>query len=318
MENKLGLPIEKNKLSAELAISHESNELSLVVLNGEDKGKSYNISKKSRFVIGRGKNCDIVLNDTKSSREHAEIVFANGNYIITDLKSQNGILVNQQKTLQSVLIIDDKIVIGQTWMKLTEDTAHGKTNKHVKEKPVKKKTNKFVFYVLLVLFAFLMFVIPDNKTNTAKRKDSSQTTKKFSEVNSELVNKIADQQKQGDKELQKNIDTIIKRGLRELREKNYYRATLEFTHALDLSPKDSQASFYLRRTYDELDQVIKELSLAAMRDIESLHYQRAIISYCAIIRLLYNFKQDKRYKETTDRINEVELKMGKEKGETSC
>ncbi len=307
----MGLPVEKQKFSAQKIAA----ELSAVILTGEDKGKTFLLKREGRTLIGRGKLCDIVLHDTKSSREHAEIVFVNGQYIITDLKSQNGIMVNQQKTLQTVIEDGDKIIIGQTWIRIIAE----KVQKAKDFSEPKKKTNKLVFYVLLSLFAILMFVIPDSEEVAEQPKKSTlDTVKKFSEVNAELVKKISDQQKQGDKDLQKNIDTIIKRGLRELREKNYYRATLEFTHALDLSPKDSQASFYLRKTHDELDQVIKELNLAAIRDIESLHYQRAIISYCAIMRLLYNFKQDKRYEETKEKIFEVELKMGKEKGETTC
>lgn len=307
----MALPVEKQKFSA----AKITAELSAVILTGEDKGRTFLLKREGRTVLGRGKICDIILHDTKSSREHAEIVFVNGQYVITDLKSQNGIMVNQQKTLQTTLENGDKVVIGQTWIRIIAEKSAAKEE----EKVPKKKTNKLVFYVLLSLFAVLMFVIPENKDESDEaRKNTTTTLKKFSEVNSDLVRKISDQQQKGDKELQKNIDTITKRGLRELREKNYYRATLEFTHALDLSPKDSQASFYLRKTHDELDQVIKELNLAAIRDIESLHYQRALISYCAIMRLLYNFKQDKKYEETKEKIFEVELKLGKEKGETSC
>ena len=307
----MGLPVEKQKFLARKITA----ELSAVILTGEDKGKTFLLKREGRLLIGRGKTCDIVLHDTKSSREHAEIVFVNGQYIITDLKSQNGIMVNQQKTLQAVIDDGDKLIIGQTWIRILAENS-SKVDDSVQPT---KKTNKIVFYILLFLFVVLIFVIPDSEHGDNEgEKGELQTGKKFSEVNSELIKKITDQQRQGDRDLQKNIDTIIKRGLRELREKNYYRATLEFTHALDLSPKDPQASFYLRKTYDELDQVIKELNLAALRDIESLHYKRAIISYCAIMRLLYNFKQDKRYDETKEKIFEVELKMGKEKGETSC
>ena len=145
MEKKLGLPAQRNNLSTEMVTKEESRELSLVVLNGEEKGKIYSINRNGRIVIGRGKNCDVVLNDSKSSREHAEIVFANGVYIITDLKSQNGILVNQQKTLQSVLSNGDKIVVGQTWLRMIEDTTQSKIPDESEEKKPKKKTNKFVF-----------------------------------------------------------------------------------------------------------------------------------------------------------------------------
>lgn len=308
-----------------VAVSTKEDNLSLVILTGEDKGAVYPLDKSRRIVIGRGKLCDVVLKDTKASREHAEIVFASGAFVVTDMKSQNGILVNQQKVLQASLQEGDKIVVGQTWFRIinspekAEDSLFGNTIEDDKNLN-KPKTNKIVFYVLIFLVVFILFFTPDSEDNAAKKRTTSspETIKKMSEVNSELVRKITESQKNTDKEMQKNIDTILKRGLRELREKNYYRAVLEFSHALDVNPKDAQAAFYLRKTYDEQDKVIKELNMAAARDIESLHYQRAIVSYCSILRLLYNFKQDKRYQEAVEKIFEVEEKIGKEKGETKC
>jgi pSer/pThr/pTyr-binding forkhead associated (FHA) protein len=45
---------------------------------------------KDRFVIGRGKHFDLVINSGKVSREHAAIVRENGEYFIEDLGSSNG------------------------------------------------------------------------------------------------------------------------------------------------------------------------------------------------------------------------------------
>ena len=45
---------------------------------------------KDRFLIGRGKHCDLIINSGKVSREHAAIVRENGNYFIEDLGSSNG------------------------------------------------------------------------------------------------------------------------------------------------------------------------------------------------------------------------------------
>lgn len=316
----MNVPLTRPTTNHQLEGKSKDRPLALFVLTGEDKGKSIPLQKETRIVIGRGKMCDLVLKDTKMSREHAEIVFASGAFIITDLKSQNGMIVNQQKVLQASLSEGDKVIIGQTWFRIISDAERNSDlESESEELPQKKKSNKFVFYTLIGLAIFIVFIIPDNVEETKKHRSSGdETVKKLNEVNAELVRKISEKQKMGDKELQKNVGTILKRGLRELREKNYYRATLEFSHALDISPKDSQASFYLRRTYDEQDQAIKELSLAAARDIESLHLQRALVSYCAIMRLLYNFKQDRRYNETIEKIHEVEVKMGKEKGETKC
>jgi hypothetical protein len=45
---------------------------------------------KDRFVIGRGKHCDLVIDSAKISREHATIVREGDGYVIEDLGSSNG------------------------------------------------------------------------------------------------------------------------------------------------------------------------------------------------------------------------------------
>lgn len=52
---------------------------------------------KERFVIGRGKHCDFVINSGKVSREHAVIVRDNGEFFIEDLGSSNGTWFNKQR-----------------------------------------------------------------------------------------------------------------------------------------------------------------------------------------------------------------------------
>ena len=45
---------------------------------------------KDRFVIGRGRHCDLVIDSGKVSREHAVLVRENGGWYIEDLGSSNG------------------------------------------------------------------------------------------------------------------------------------------------------------------------------------------------------------------------------------
>jgi len=54
------------------------------------EGRELERVTKDRFLIGRGKHCDLVINSGKVSREHAAIVRENGEYFIEDLGSSNG------------------------------------------------------------------------------------------------------------------------------------------------------------------------------------------------------------------------------------
>jgi hypothetical protein len=53
-------------------------------------GRELDRVAKDRFLIGRGKHCDLIINSGKVSREHAAIIRENGDYFIEDLGSSNG------------------------------------------------------------------------------------------------------------------------------------------------------------------------------------------------------------------------------------
>ncbi|MGK5082907.1 FHA domain-containing protein [Bdellovibrionota bacterium FG-1] len=63
--------------------------------------------------IGRGKGCDIVLNDKKSSRKNAIIRRAGLSFTIKDLESANGTFVNGSRVSEQELSGDDLIRIGE-------------------------------------------------------------------------------------------------------------------------------------------------------------------------------------------------------------
>lgn len=76
-------------------------------------GDKYPLNKEI-IVIGRGSDCDIVLDDSGISRKHCEIRYTDKGTIIADLGSTNGIYVENEKVPAASLVDGNEILIGRT------------------------------------------------------------------------------------------------------------------------------------------------------------------------------------------------------------
>jgi hypothetical protein len=91
--------------------SPQSSELGavLVIRDGEIAGQSF-VLDRPVISIGRGSECEIVINDASISRNHAQILRqANGHYV-QDLASRNGSKVNNEPLLTPRLLQPGDIV----------------------------------------------------------------------------------------------------------------------------------------------------------------------------------------------------------------
>ena len=76
--------------------------------------KSFAINEGERVTIGRGKEADVVIDNTAISRVHAALEFFDGIYCLYDLKSTNGTTVNGEKVTDMLPISKkDDIQIGK-------------------------------------------------------------------------------------------------------------------------------------------------------------------------------------------------------------
>jgi hypothetical protein len=79
--------------------------------------------------LGRRPDNDLVLNDPRVSRTHAQIRFNRGNYVLFDLNSTGGTLVNGQRIQQCVLKPGDVISLaGFPLIYGEESGAHGSSD----------------------------------------------------------------------------------------------------------------------------------------------------------------------------------------------
>jgi len=95
----------------------KGKRLSLAIIDGSDAGNVFRINKP-RVTIGRS-NADFVINDTEASRQHAAIEVRDTTYLLSDLASTNGTLVDGKKITEPVELQDkSEFVIGTTTLML--------------------------------------------------------------------------------------------------------------------------------------------------------------------------------------------------------
>ncbi len=85
----------------------------LVAINGPHANDRYTLGDQTR--LGRVAGNEIVLADPLTSRQHAKIQSVGGGYLLSDLNSQNGTYVNDQRIHEArQLALGDQIRIGDT------------------------------------------------------------------------------------------------------------------------------------------------------------------------------------------------------------
>lgn len=89
--------------------------LFLRIEQGEGSGRVFTLSAGGVFLIGR-EGADIVLEDQKTSRKHAEIaLYGPDRYFVRDLASTNGTFLNGRRLRdRKELKHEDRIRIGDT------------------------------------------------------------------------------------------------------------------------------------------------------------------------------------------------------------
>jgi len=312
----------------------------LLCMTGKNKGLSYYLKGK-RLVMGRSESVDIQVADAKSSREHAELTQVSDKYVVTDLGSHNGLIVNDLKISQHTLTDGDKIIIGQTVYKFNkydiaeqaleevdeddeewEDDDEYEDDEEEEEKPKKKakaaqtpeeKRKKLLMIVVGVVGLWVLMDEGEKPPPPKQKKTATQENKVDS-----LEERIRRQQQEESKETRDKLEAIIHRGQREFREGNYFRAIKQFNLALILSPANGRASFYLNKAKQRLDAEIDLVFLKAKREAEALRYTEAKNSYCSIVRMLQDRPEDERRIDAENSIAIVEKEMGMLFGEIKC
>ncbi|MFO0676715.1 MAG: FHA domain-containing protein [Polyangiaceae bacterium] len=90
---------------------------------GAERRESF---EKNEINVGRVQGNDLMLPKGNVSKHHARLLFRDGRFIVTDLKSTNGTYVNGRKIAQATIVREgDKIYIGDFVVRLDTGTSNG-------------------------------------------------------------------------------------------------------------------------------------------------------------------------------------------------
>src|SRR5215510_1665211 len=88
---------------------------------GAERKESFD---KNEINVGRVQGNDLMLPKGNVSKHHARLLYRDGRFIVTDLKSTNGTYVNGRKIAQATIVREgDKIYIGDFVLRLDSGQA---------------------------------------------------------------------------------------------------------------------------------------------------------------------------------------------------
>jgi diguanylate cyclase (GGDEF)-like protein len=99
-----------------------NREACLVVINGLDLGKRYELNQTT-ITIGRSSKNDIQIDEDSISRNHAMLSNRGNGYVVRDLGSTNGTYVNDTQIKEQPLVDGNQIRVGRTIFKFLIGTS---------------------------------------------------------------------------------------------------------------------------------------------------------------------------------------------------
>jgi len=301
------------------------------VRQGPDQGASYQLLPP-KVTIGRAPENNVVLQDTKISRQAALIEFTPEQITITDVSGRNTLFVNGEQVTSSALKDGDSIQVGETEFHFIVEAmmlipqGPGLTAPRplssaanplfqTARSPRPQGGNRTVFYIIVLvvggLFAYLLSSSPSIKkeglvlrTNDAVEKDiqssetrSDEIIKKRTFANEEERTRFEEAQKH------------YLEGFRDYQKAQWMRAMRSFETALAIDPENQLARRYYKLSEKQRDEQIANLSLEGRRYKDKHMYARCTSAFEKVVEAITN-KDDAKFKEADALRKECQLLEG--------
>lgn len=110
-------------LDALKGVGGEAAPPQLVLANTKLAGRAWLLPPPGNVaVIGRGEDCDVMLDDRDCSRHHAELVRDEEGSLLRDLGSKNGLVVGGRSATERRLRHGDEVTFGRTVLRYVDPT----------------------------------------------------------------------------------------------------------------------------------------------------------------------------------------------------
>jgi diguanylate cyclase (GGDEF)-like protein len=118
-------PFDDDSNSLRIALQAELRKKAapaIVVVAGEDVGTRFTLERSCD--IGRDPGAELAVRDENVSWRHARVEDrGSGDWVVVDLKSTNGVLVNGEKCVEALLRPGDRVFVGKTILEFQEQDA---------------------------------------------------------------------------------------------------------------------------------------------------------------------------------------------------
>lgn len=307
----------------DIVASPENNPL-LEQLAGKGKGRVFELSI-DEIKLGRGDDCDIVINDESVSRHHATIEkLADGTFSISDNHSKNGVLINKNRIDSSPISHGDMIQMGHFVFRFRIPGASSPNIKPISNwnepknevglklgNPENKR--RVMVWGGLILFVGVMLWLnnstpttpADSKTDETKKSedfkpsDVPETPKESDNTN---ISALEDPITKIGKEISElenkepsvtESEKYFKKGQRDYFNKDYSHAIDNFDSAVSLWKRHPLASYYRGLALHESEVEANKNFEIGMKYFNSLQYSRAT----------YHFRQTVDYLSHSDKLD---------------
>src|SRR3954463_15262684 len=96
-----------------------------IIVHEKGGAERREIFDAAELSVGRVQGNDLMLPKGNVSKRHARLLFRDGRFIVTDLKSTNGTYVNGRKIAQATIVREgDKIYIGDFVLRIESQTSN--------------------------------------------------------------------------------------------------------------------------------------------------------------------------------------------------